>query len=93
MASIVDMCWTNSEDLFNGLDLDDLYVRQISVIGGSRRSGYPYTLLIHTGKITIGICLGNRTDSLEDQARLIMDDDGPQNDALTLWKLLRDSSD
>ena len=91
MASIVDMCWTNSEELFDGLDLDDLYMRQIRVMGRDRRSGYPYTLLVHTGKITIGISLGGRTDALEDQARLIFDEDGAQYDALTLWKLLRES--
>ncbi|MBI5249087.1 MAG: hypothetical protein HY912_06300 [Desulfomonile tiedjei] len=93
MASIVDMCWTNAEELFSGLNLDDLYMRQISVIGGTRRSGYPYVLLINTGKITIGISLGGGTDSLEDQARLLLDDDGRQYDELTLWKLLRESSE
>jgi hypothetical protein len=92
MASVVDMCWSNSEELFNGLDLDDLYMRQIKVIGGNRRSGYPYTLLIHTGKITIGICLGDTADSLEDKTGFL-DNDGPQYDALRLWKLLREPSD
>ncbi len=93
MASIVDMCWTDTEELFNDLDLDALYMRQIRVIHGNRRSGYPYTLLIHTGKITIGISLGSRTDALENQTRLLMDSDGRQYDELTLWKLLRDSSE
>ena len=93
MASIVDMCWTDTEELFNDLDLDALYMRQIRVIRGNRRSGYPYTLLIHTGKITIGISLGGRTDALENQTRLLMDSDGRQYDELTLWKLLRDSSE
>ena len=91
MASIVDLCWTNSEELFRDLDLDALYMRQTSVIGGDRRSGYPYLLLIHTGKITIGISLGNSEDSLDERARLLVDDRG--HDDLTLWSLIGDSSD
>lgn len=91
MASIVDLCWTNSEELFRGLDLDALYMRQTSVIGGDRRSGYPYLLLIHTGKITIGISLGSSEDSLDERARLLVDDRG--HDDLTLWSLIGESSD
>ena len=91
MASIVDLCWTNSEELFRDLDLDALYNRQTSVIGGDRRSGYPYLLLIHTGKITIGISLGSSEDSLDERARLLVDDRG--HDDLTLWSLIGESSD
>jgi hypothetical protein len=92
MASIVDLCWTDSEELFRDLDLDALYMRQTAVIGGDRRSGYPYLLLIHTGKITIGICLGSTEDSLDERARLLVDDSGCHDD-LTLWSLIGESSD
>ena len=34
MASIVDLCWTSSEDLFEDLDLDALYTRQFRTVGG-----------------------------------------------------------
>lgn len=93
MASIVDLCWTSSEELFRDLDLDALYVRQTAVIGGDRRSGYPYLLLLHTGKITIGISLGCTEDSLDERAHLLMDDQGCQPDEVTLWNLFGESSD
>ncbi len=58
MGSIADMCWANTEDLFTGLDLDLLHSRQMSVIGNCEA---PHSiLLIHTGKITLGITLHNR---------------------------------
>jgi hypothetical protein len=60
MASIADLCWTSSEDLFDDLDLDILYVRQLSTMGAQFYRAYPYLLLVHTGKITIGISLGAR---------------------------------
>jgi hypothetical protein len=58
MASIVDLRWTNSQELLADLDLDLLYVRQLQAIGGSQYKNYPYVLLLHTGKIMIGIDLG-----------------------------------
>lgn len=62
MASIVDLCWTNSQDLFADVDLCSLYVRQLRSLGAERNREYPYHLLIYTGKITIGINLGPRSD-------------------------------
>ena len=59
MASIVDLCWTTAEDLMRDIDLDSLYVRQLSVLGGNDNRKYPYLILIFTGKITLGINLGN----------------------------------
>jgi hypothetical protein len=59
MASIVDLCWTSSEDLFEDLDLDALYARQFRTVGGDACSKYPYLVLVYTGKITIGINLGD----------------------------------
>lgn len=62
MASIGDLCWTSSEELFRDLDLDDLYSRQVHAICADRCPRYPYLLLVFTGKITIGISMGNRTE-------------------------------
>jgi hypothetical protein len=64
MASIEDLCWTNAEDLFGDLDLDDLYVRQVDVFGAASDQSYPYFLVVYTGKITIGINLGLCTGSV-----------------------------
>ncbi|MFH1115161.1 MAG: hypothetical protein V1792_14715 [Pseudomonadota bacterium] len=59
MASIADLCWTTAEDLMRDLDLDSLYVRQLRVLDGNANPAYPYLILVFTGKITIGINLGN----------------------------------
>ena len=59
MASISDMCWTSSEDLFQDLDLDALYVRQLRSFGAQNWGNYPYMILVHTGRIAIGINLGH----------------------------------
>lgn len=59
MASIVDLCWTTAEDLMRDVDLDSLYIQQLRVLGGNDNRKYPYLILIFTGKITIGINLGN----------------------------------
>lgn len=93
MASIADMCWRNSEELFSDLDLEDLYFRQLSVVGAGSGMQYPYTLLIHTGKITLAVHLENRWGCPDDRGRLTMDEDACQFDELTLWKLLRESSE
>ncbi len=58
MASIDDMCWNCSQDLFRDVDLDSLYLRQVRTIGAERWNRYPYMVLFHTGKITLGIDLG-----------------------------------
>ena len=91
MAAIVDMCWNSAEELFRDLDLDELYFRQSTIIGGHGRPEYPYRLLIHTGKITIGISLGSKADSLEEQAQILVEDENCQYEDFALWKLLRES--
>jgi hypothetical protein len=63
MASISELCWTSAEDLFRELDLDSLYARQVAVLGSFSSCNYPYVVLIHTGKITIGINLVNACES------------------------------
>lgn len=62
MASIAELCWTTAEDLFRDIDLDDLYTRQVAAIGGTCHGRHPYLVLVHTGKVTIAINLGNRSD-------------------------------
>ncbi len=57
MGSIVDLCWTTCQELFADVDLDELYLRQVSIITGGNNKSYPYVLLIYTGKITIGVKL------------------------------------
>ena len=62
MASIADLCWTSSEDLFREVDLDTLYARQVKTMAVQDFKQYPYVVLVHTGKITIGIDLSHRFD-------------------------------
>ncbi len=69
MASIADLCWATAEDLMRDIDLDSLYVRQLRVLGGNANPAYPYLILIFTGKIMIGINLGNGYDGREGQGR------------------------
>jgi hypothetical protein len=65
MASICELCWTNTEELFDDLDLDPLYLRQLKVLGSGCGNEYPYLLLIYTGKLTLGISLGHNPDVAE----------------------------
>jgi hypothetical protein len=58
MASIIDLCWNSAEELFEDLDLDRLYVRQVEVMGTAQDQNYPYIVVVFTGKITIGLNLG-----------------------------------
>ncbi|AFM26892.1 hypothetical protein Desti_4257 [Desulfomonile tiedjei DSM 6799] len=84
MGSIADMCWANTEDLFNGLDLDLLHSRQTSIIGNYEASHS--ILLIHTGKITLGITLHNHQQADDDDCS-----DQNENvsvDGLHAWDLL-----
>jgi hypothetical protein len=63
MASIADLCWTSTEDLFEDVDLDELFLRQLRTIGAEHWDNYPYLILVHTGKIAIGINLGREFDA------------------------------
>ena len=58
MASIVNLRWRSSQELLAEVDLDALYIRQVKAIGATHYRKYPYMLLLHTGKIMIGIDLG-----------------------------------
>ncbi len=65
MGSISELCWTSAEDLFRELNLDSLYARQVGVLGPFASGNYPYLLLVNTGKITIGINLGDNSAERE----------------------------
>jgi hypothetical protein len=86
MASIVDLCWTSSEDLFEDLDLDALYTRQLQIVGGDACPKYPYLVLVYTGKITIGINLGDGFELREGAGHHAQDGSRPvQDDPLISW--------
>ena len=63
MGSTNELCWTAAEELFRDLDLDNLYARQVRVLDSVSCRNYPYLILVYTGKITIGISLGDRFQS------------------------------
>jgi hypothetical protein len=80
MASVSDLCWTTSADLFRDVDLDFLYLRQLDAMRVKDREEYPFHLLVFTGKITIGINLANRFEgsgcpSLFERGRVVSQDD------------------
>ncbi len=66
MASTEDMRWSNCEELFEGVDFDSLYSRQLKSLAGDKNPGYPYTVLLHTGRITISLDLGRCIETLYD---------------------------
>lgn len=66
MASTSDLCWNHSKDLFSDVDLDSLFELQQRALGGENCESYPYLILLHTGKITIGIDLGNCVEIVDE---------------------------
>ncbi len=91
MASIADLSWTSSEDLFRDLDLDVLYARQIRAVGAEFCTNYPYLLLVYTGKITIGISLGPRFESSDGAWPSGGAKEGPGRDGpYSFWHLWKD---
>jgi len=66
MGSCSNLTWVSSLELFEDLDLDLLYVRQVQILGGPNYVQYPYILLINANKATLGINLGNDTFGSED---------------------------
>jgi hypothetical protein len=59
MASIASMSWAVAEDLFSEVDFDFMYQAQIRRLGAPVPRSYPYSLLVHTGRILISISLAN----------------------------------
>jgi hypothetical protein len=91
MASIVDLCWTSSEDLFEDLDLDALYTRQAQTVGGDSCPRYPYVVLVYTGKITIALNLGNEFEPRRGSRHLSQAGNRPfQDDLLASWKPVKE---
>jgi hypothetical protein len=70
MGSTGELCWTAAAELFTDLDLDDLYARQVRVLDSVSCRNYPYLVLVYTGKITIGISLGERHQSFDSSGKL-----------------------
>lgn len=94
MASIVDLCWMTSEELFMDVDLDALYMRQIRVLGADRGRPYPYLLLIHTGKITVGISLGDQFEGFDEEGCSLHDrNDRVEDETLGTVKPVKEPSD
>lgn len=58
MSCSLDLCWTNVEDLFSGVNLDTLFFRQAERLKSQNAHRYPYLLLVYTGNLTMGIDLG-----------------------------------
>lgn len=80
MSSISDLCWTDCADLFRKVELRRMYSHQKQVLGGGGNSGYPFLILVYTGKITIAINLGaglrdQRGDFSSDSAEIAFSDD------------------
>ena len=90
MASIVDLCWMTSQDLLKDIDLDSLYARQLRAIGADRYGDYPYLLLVHTGKITIGISLGNRFDGTACSVGFGGSGGQTEGDLISAWKNMKE---
>lgn len=90
MASIVDLCWMTSRDLLKDMDLDSLYVRQLKAIGADRYRDYPYLLLVHTGKIMIGISLGNRFDGTVCPVGFGVSRGQTETDLITAWNNMKE---
>lgn len=79
MATIRDMCWAGSEELFEDVDLRRLQQGQRELLIGGTDNPYPDLLLVHTGKISIAI-------NLECDDELWAETGPPTNDYLTyLW--------
>jgi hypothetical protein len=88
MASIADMCWSSSENLFREIDIDLLYDIQSRTIAGNKAAHYPFMLLIHTGKITIGLDVEHL---FAREPWFVMHDDDPVSE--NGYALLMDSSE
>lgn len=77
MASTEDLCWSNCEDLFTGVDFDCLYSLQAQTLAGAKNPEYPYTVLLHTGKITISLDLGRCIETFYNMAGDVNSDSAP----------------
>ncbi len=75
MGSVEDMFWSCAEDLFRDVDLDELYIRQCRILGGTALEDGSPMVLVHTGKTSIGICLVAECPELEDLRQMLRSDD------------------
>ncbi len=81
MASVINLVWTNCEDLFANIDIESMFKRQRRIMSGGVLTAYPAVILINSAKITIGVSLAARF-SMRNYSRLLTSDqsvpqDGP----------------
>lgn len=94
MGSTAELCWTDAAELFRDLDLDDLYARQVRVLDSVSCRNYPYLVLVYTGKITIGICLGVRDESCDSSGKFRRAaGSGKHDDSFFSWSHMEESSE
>ncbi len=94
MGSTVELCWTAAAELFKDLDLDDLYARQVRVLDSVSCRNYPYLVLVYTGKITIGISLGERDESFDSSGKFRRDArSSKHDDSFSSWSHVEESSE
>ncbi len=77
MGSVEEMFWASAEDLFQDVDLDALLERQKIVLGGDGSHAGPPMVLVHTGKTSIGICIGPSSRDMEDLWHCLLMADNP----------------
>jgi hypothetical protein len=83
-----------SEELFADVDLDALYMRQIRVLAADGGRPYPFLLLIHTGKITVGINLGDRFHEFDEEGCAMHDrNDQAQDEVFGIVKPVKEPSE
>lgn len=93
MASILDLSWSNCEDLFRDLDVDTIFYRQRRMLSGESNSEYPSTLLINSREITLGVNFGNHFVSGNYPGILVGDKSCPQDGPLFDWNLPEEHTD
>ncbi|MGD9817349.1 MAG: hypothetical protein AB7V04_01480 [Desulfomonilaceae bacterium] len=93
MASIIDLIWTNCEDLFKGIDVESMFECQKKLLVGPGKVDYPFTVLINSEKITLGVNLERNIMSGEYSQLLIGDMAGPKDALLFDWGYVEDPSE
>lgn len=85
MASLIDLVWTNCEDLFKGIDVEAMFRLQRRTLSAGNVTNYPSTVLISSFRITLGVNLANKYGSVDHSRLLIGDQSIPQEGQLFDW--------
>jgi hypothetical protein len=93
MASVIDLVWTDCDDLFRNLEVDAMFRRQREILSGGHNQDYPSAILINSVRITLGVRFGDNTISGRYAEALIGDKSGPQIDPLFDWGYLEDPTE